>query len=468
MVQSKENTWLAHWFPAETTTYRLAFTDENGRTLLDPRTYPLVVIPDHPPRLRWEPPFPDRGVRTGVPIPFSLRITDDHGEVAARFFWKKVGEPGRASTLTLEEIRPGEWLAHPILQIPENGTSPGDLILVWAEASDARHRTAETVARSRPLAFISQISDPPPPENSESAENPEHPAPSIPAKEPGMVSSPWFDLAWILHAGVFSLSATTLPEAIADLRAEVASLSELLGLWLNGWERVAPASQHRIEAVRSALQDLGSALNNTGRDAGSHASEKVLAAIAALLYHADRSAPEEVTRLTQPQILERVAVREQEWLDAAAHWSRDLKAAAQTLSLLNQRVAGAERIGNLPGRLRNVHRQVEGIEGTMQTLATVNPLCSHQLLRPVHEANRLIEQAATAADQGEPGQAVRASTRAVQRLMDAAERLDEEIDPAHRLSVDGVRDLPGDPMEGVLRLYFRRIAEVDSSDDESP
>ncbi|MFQ3670659.1 MAG: hypothetical protein SNJ84_04300 [Verrucomicrobiia bacterium] len=474
MVQSRENTWLAHWFPPQTTTFRLAFTDSAGRTILSPRPYPIVVLPDHPPRLRWEPPFPDRALRTGRPVPLQLRITDDHGGIAARFFWKKAGEPPRASTLPIEEVQPGEWWASPILQIPEGAASPGDLILAWAEASDARHRTAETMARSRPLAFVTlppleSIAQDPPPPNS-----PPDPSPSAlpPPTEsaPEILQSPWFDLAWVLHSGVFGISPSTTPEAFADLRAEITSLADMIRTWLTAWDQIDPTSHDRTQAVRNALDSLASAMNNhtTGRDEASAASESVLAAITRLLYRAPQDQIQAASATAQPNVLRQIADREREWLAAASRWSDLLKNTARQLSTLNQRIAGADRLADLRRKLNDSAQTVEELLTDMSALAKVNPLCSHQILRPVQAALNDLRRATQASDQGEPGQSARDSTRAVRNLMEAASRLDDEVDPARRLTPDGARDLPGDPMENILRLYFRRIHEGEASTTFDP
>lgn len=464
LVQSKETTWLAHWFPARTTTYRIAFTDPDGRTLLSPRPYPLVVLPDHPPRLRWEPPLPDRTLRNGHPAPLHLRITDDHGTIASRFFWKRVGEPARASTLPMEQVRPGEWIASLSLQVPEGAAQPGDLIVAWAEASDARHRTADTVARSRPLAFVVLPKETDPLETGNGSAIPTPPSPA-----PEVFQSPWFELARVLHAAVFALPPGASPEALADLQAEVTSLGELLGIWLQHWEILAPEDQPRLSAVRQALTTLQNKPVAPGdrEQAPAHA-ERLLAAIASLLFHAGPETAVQASSAAVPAVLERVTERERQWISAGSRWSAELKDLARQLTVVTQRIAAAQRLNNLPAQLSQAQRALERVGAEISALAAVNPLCSHQLLNPIRQAEQSLASAGQAAEAAEPGQAARELRGAVQGLMASANRFDEETGPGPNPELDRARDLPGDPMEAVLRQYFRRIGEGTTENPEPP
>lgn len=478
MVQSRDNAWLANWFPAQTGTFRFAFTDEAGVTLVKPQAHPMVVIPDLPPTLTWQESPGKPVIYPADPLLLPILIGNDWGDVSARFLWKKAGDAPRASTLNLRKLSPREWMGDPVLQVPTEGVQPGELLLSWVEASDARHRTADSVARSSLRYFW--VLDPPTPPPPAPAPDPEVeivPAEGEPSEKVAVVVSPpertlprpWFDAVWGWHQEIASSRRNGYPGKREDLAAAGLALSRWLNLWQTELAQAGLPGDLQgdlragVEALSKACAEL-----EAGRVSEAElASERLLAALARIGYAGQPDMIARATRAAEPQLIQLAAEEERKWRTLASRLSVRGKELAQEQSQLNQRMANAERIWNLANQLNRQLELTRELEKEAKELAGMNPLFSHQTIFPLSKAAGHFEAAADLAQAGEPGRAVKLATEAVAELMRFSNRSDEDMNPSRRAIVDAARDASSDPTEMVLRLYLRKVTGQEGFTDGS-
>jgi hypothetical protein len=140
--------------------YRLELTHRNGDVSRNDEPFRILTMDDDPPSLTITGHNGKDVVKTGAEdVTVQIKATDDVGLASVKLVYRKIGQPGEAKSVPVDDSHPLELTTKSLLELAPLELRPFDIVAIHAEGQDGNTLDGPGIGKSQVVMI--EVPEPP-------------------------------------------------------------------------------------------------------------------------------------------------------------------------------------------------------------------------------------------------------------------------------------------------------------------